>query len=197
MWTLCAALEQEVVSAFRQSLAASGVPAMVLSAFDASATSGWYAAAPPAPADALAQMDIKATLTGSVSGTVHEWRNFSIPGLGETPVFGTQYGDGTVYFEQAEIGRVECTVVIKLDVFDEMGRAIGGTVVATPTGIEGYKVIFTYKPDGSKDGVIYDKDGNEIGYLTMTVDHDKFTNYVDVKAGTEIKLPATQTTVIQ
>jgi len=33
------------------------------------------------------------------------------------------------------------------------------------------------------------KDGKELGYLTMTVDHSKFENYVDIKTGTEMKIP--------
>jgi hypothetical protein len=189
LWTVQKDIIQQVTDSFYQSLVAQRVPQMVLDAFSESGNLNWFSSVDSHGEHALAQMDIKATLTGSVSGTVHEWRDFSIPGLGQTPVFGTQYGDGTVYFEHPETGRVECAVEIIFDQFDAQGRAINGQVTATSTEAEGYKIVFTYKPDGSKDGVIYDKDGNEIGQLTMTVDHEKFTNYIDVKEGTELKLP--------
>lgn len=190
MWTLSDDLEAQVIAAFRQSLEAQGVPDMVLDAFDQSNSAGWYAQNPPSPSDALAMMDITATLTGSVSGVVHEWREFSIPSLGSDPVFGDQHGDGTVTIDIPEIGAVECTVVILFDQFDEKGRAVNGTVTATPVNSGDYEVIFDYKPDGSKEGRIIDiKTGEIIGYLTMTVDAEKFTNYVSVKEGTELKLP--------
>lgn len=201
MWTLSDDLETEVIANFRQTLADQGVPDRVLDAFDQSANTGWYAKHPPTPGDALAMMDIKATLTGSVSGVVHEWRDFTIPSLGSSPVFGEQHGDGTVTMNIPDVGPMDCTVDILFTDFDELGRATEGTVTATPVGIDGYKIIFTYKPDGSKEGVVYDPDGNEVGYLTMTTDPDKFTNYVNVKEGTELKLPdvvpAPTTTVIQ
>jgi hypothetical protein len=200
MWTLSGGLEAEVVSTFRQSLAGQGVPQRVLDAFDQSNNTGWYAKNQPTPADALAQMDIQAKLTGTVSGTVHEWRDFSISSLGADPVFGNQEGDGTVTINIPEIGEVKCSVAILFDKFDELGRAVNGTVTATPVGIEGYKVVFNYKPDGSKEGQIIDtKSGEILGYLTMTVDADKFTNYVSIKEGTELKLPekTPATTVFQ
>jgi hypothetical protein len=196
MWTVTGDLEQEVVKSFRESLLSRGLPQMVINAFDESAKTGWYSSTPPTEADALAQMDITAKLTGSVSGTVHEWRDFSIPGLGQNPVFGVQKGDGIVTMNIPDVGKVDCSVDINLDQFDEQGRAIGGTVVSTPVDYEGFKIVFTYKPDGSKDGVIF-KDGEEIGYLTMTTDAEKFTNYVDIKEGTELKLPEDGKTLFQ
>jgi hypothetical protein len=190
MWTLSNDLEADVVSAFRQSLADQGVPDMVLDAFDQSDNTGWYAKTPPTAEDALAQMDIHAKLTGSVSGIVHEWRDFSIPSLGADPVFGDQHGDGNVTIEAPGMGKAECSVDILFDQFDELGRAINGTVTATPIGIDGYKVVFNYKPDGTKEGQIIDiTTGDILGYLTMTTDAEKFTNYVSVKEGTELKLP--------
>jgi hypothetical protein len=190
MWTLSDDIEAEVVTAFRQSLAGQGMPDMVLDAFDQSNYTGWFAQVPPSPGDSLAKMDITAKLTGSVNGTVHEWRDFTIPSLGSSPVFDEQHGDGTIVCDIPEIGPVECTVEILFDQFDDLGRAINGTVTATPLELEGYKVIFNYKPDGSKEGQIIDIESGEIlGYLSMTVDSERFTNYISVKEGTELKLP--------
>jgi len=199
MWTLTADIEQEIVSAFRQSLIDQGVPQMVIDAFDSSDKAGWYAKTQPADGDALAKMDITAKLTGSVTGTVHEERDFSIPNLGSAPVFGVQTGDGTVAMDIPGYGPVECMVDIHLDQFDDEGKAVGGTVTATPVDIQGYKVVFTYKPDGTKEGQIIDSEGNILGYLTMTIDEEKFTNYVSIKEGTTLNLPvpAPTTTVFQ
>lgn len=194
MWTFSDDLEAEIVTAFRQSLVDSGVPQQVLDAFDRSSNTGWYARMLSTPDDALAQMDIQAKLTGTVNGVVHEWRDFSIPSLGSSPVYGDQHGDGIVTIDIPEIGTIESTVEILFDQFDEQGRAINGTVKATPIGIEGYKVIFTYKPDGTKEGQIIDNNGEILGYLTMTTNPDKFTNYVSIKEGTELKLPETTKT---
>jgi hypothetical protein len=198
MWTLTDDIEREIVSGFRQSLVDAGVPQRVLDAFDQSDTTGWFGQTQPEAGDALALMDIKAVLTGSISGTVHEWRDFSIPELGADPVYGVQKGDGTVTFTQPEIGKFDSTVDINLDQFDEMGRAIGGTVVAIPIGHDEFKIVFTFKPDGSKEGQIIDQQTGEIlGYLTMTVDHAKFENYVDIKEGTTLKLPDDPKTIFQ
>jgi len=200
MWTLSGDIEAEVVSAFRRSLADQGVPDIVLDAFDQSDYTGWFAKLPPTPEDALAQMDIRAKLTGSVSGMVHEWRDFSIPYLGSSPVFGDQHGDGTVFCDIPEIGPVESSVDILFDQYDELGRAINGTVTATPLSVEGYKVIFEYKPDGSKEGRIIDVNTGEImGYLSMTIDAERFTNYISVKTESylEIPSPTPETTLFQ
>jgi hypothetical protein len=84
---------------------------------------------------------------------------------------------------------VDFDVDINLDQFDDMGRTIGGTAVGVNEEY-GYTIEFTFLPDGSKDGVVY-KDGEEVGYLTMTVDHEKFENYVDIKEGTAFQFPMT------
>ena len=188
MWTLSGDLESQLVAKFRQSLIDAGVPQRVIDAFDQSKNSGWYAKTRPSSGDALAKMDIQAKLTGTVNGTVHEWRDITFPALGQDPVFGVQHGDGTVNFDLPKIGQVKCSVDIMFDQFDDLGRAINGTVTATAVDYQGFQIVFTYTPDGGKNGVVY-QDGKEIGYLTMTTDAEKFTNYITVKEGTELKLP--------
>ena len=164
------------------------MPQIVLDAYDDSASGDWYANSEPTPEDALAQMDIEAELTGSFDGTVHEQRDFSIPGAGKDPIYGVQTGDGIVTWNNPQVGPIDMSVNINLDQFDEQGRTTGGTVVADAIDYEGYQIVFTFKPDGSKDGVVL-KDGVEVGKLTMTVDHSKFENYVDIKSGTVMPIP--------
>jgi hypothetical protein len=188
VWNTSAELEQQVVEQYRQQLQASGVPQIVMNAYDSSSKTGWYTSTRPAPEDALARMDIVAEMTGSVEGTVHEQRDFYIPGLGQSPVYGVQTGEGIVNWEHPGVGTMSFSVDILLDQYDAMGRAIGGNVVAVATEEAGYEVHFTFLPDGSKEGEVI-KEGEVVGKLTMTVDEDKFENYIDVKEGTEIKLP--------
>jgi len=188
LWNAAPDIETDIANQYYDRLVADGAPPIVLAAYKASDVSGWYANQEAAPEDALAQMDIEAELTGSFNGVVHEQRDFTIEGAGRTPTYGVQTGDGLVTWDAPGVGPVDMSVDIKLDKFDEMGRAIGGIVVADAVDYEGYQVVFTFKPDGSKDGVVM-KDGKELGYLTMTVDHSKFENYVDIKTGTEMKIP--------
>jgi hypothetical protein len=188
LWNAAPEIETEIADLYYQRLVAAGAPPIVLSAYKQSNTHGWYANQQAKPEDALAQMDIEAKLTGSFNGVVHEQRDFTIEGAGQTPTYGIQTGDGIVTWNAPGVGPVDMSVDIKLDKYDEMGRAIGGMVVADAIKYEGYQVVFTFKPDGSKDGVVF-KDGKPVGELTMTVDHSKFENYVDIKSGTVMKIP--------
>ncbi|OGO00751.1 MAG: hypothetical protein A2Y58_05525 [Chloroflexi bacterium RBG_13_51_52] len=188
LWNAATDIEQDISDLYYQRLVASGAPQIVLDAYKASNTHGWFANQEATEEDALAQMQIEAEMTGSVSGTVHEERDFHIPGAGMTPEYGPQTGDGIVTSNIPDVGDVDFSVDINLDEFDEQGRAIGGIVIADAIGYEGYQVQFTFKPDGSKDGVVL-KDGVEVGYLTMTVDHEKFENYIDIQSGTAFELP--------
>ncbi|OGN94600.1 MAG: hypothetical protein A2Y89_05240 [Chloroflexi bacterium RBG_13_51_18] len=188
LWNAATDIEQDIADLYYQRLVAAGAPQIVLDAYKASNTHGWFANQEATEEDALAKMQIEAEMTGSITGTVHEERDFSIPGAGKTPIYGPQTGDGIVTWNIPDVGDVDFDVDINLDEFDEQGRAIGGTAVGTAIDYEGYEIVFTFKPDGSKDGVIL-KDGVEMGYLTMTVDHEKFENYIDIQSGTEIKLP--------
>ena len=188
LWNASPEIEQQVADLYQARLQKLGAPAFVIAAYNASQKSGWYANTAPTPEDALAQMDIQAVMTGSVQGTVHEQRDFSIPGAGKTPVFGPQTGEGTVTWETADLGVLSFDVNILLDKFDEQGRAIGGTV----TGIDaqkGYEVRFTFLPDGTKTGELL-RNGEVVGQLTMSTDAEKFQNYVDMKTSQPEPLPA-------
>lgn len=188
LWNVGSEIESQIADLYYQGLVDGGAPQMVLDAFNQSNTHGWYSSQEATPEDALGRMEIDAELTGTVSGTVTEHRDFSFSGIGEPPEYGPQTGEGIVTSNLPGVGDVQFSVDIDLNEFDEQGRAIGGTVVADAIGYEGYQVVFTFNPDGSKDGVVI-KDGEEVGYLTMTVDHDKFENYIDISTGSEIEIP--------
>jgi hypothetical protein len=188
LWNASPEIEQQVADLYQARLVKLGAPAFVIAAFNASQKSGWYASTAPTPEDALAKMDIQAVMTGSVQGTVHEQREFSIPGAGKTPTFGPQTGEGSVTWETPDLGVLSFDVNILLDKFDEQGRAIGGTV----TGIEaqkGYEVRFTFLPDGTKKGELL-KNGEVVGQLTMSTNAEKFENYVDMKTNQPEPLPS-------
>ena len=188
LWNTGSEIETQIVDLYYQGLVDAGVPQMVLDAFLESNTNGWYANQEATPEDALGRMEIEAAMTGSISGTVTEYRDFTITEPGEPPEYGPQTGEGIVTSNLPDAGDVEFSVDINLTDFDEQGRAIGGTVTADAIDYEDYRVVFTFNPDGSKDGVVI-RGGEEIGYLTMTVDHDKFENYVDIATGTPIEIP--------
>ena len=166
----------------------SGAPQMVIDAFNQSnADNDWYASSAPTPDDALAQMQIQAKMTGSVTGTVHEQRDFAIPGASKTPQFSAQTGEGTVTWDHPTLGPMNFDVNINLDQFDDQGRAIGGTVVGVDAQT-GYTVKFTFLPDGTKKGDLL-KDGQSVGLLTMATNAEKFTNYIDVQTNETIAMP--------
>jgi hypothetical protein len=188
LWNASPDIEQQVADLYQARLTKLGAPPFVIAAFNASNKTGWYANAAPTPDDALAKMDIQAVMTGSVQGTVHEQRQFSIPGAGKVPTFGPQTGEGTVTWETPDLGVLTFEVNILLDKFDEQGRAIGGTV----TGVDaqkGYEVHFTFLPDGTKKGELL-RNGVAVGELTMTTNAEKFENYVDMQTDQTEPLPA-------
>ncbi len=187
LWNASPDIEQEVAGLYRSQLEKMGVPAAVMGAFDASDTSGWYANTPPAAEDALAGMDITAVMSGSIEGTVHERRDFSIPGAGKTPEYGVQTGEGTVTWDAPGLGLLTFDVNIHLDVFDERGHAVGGTVTGTDEK-NGYTVEITFKADGTREGVIK-RAGEVVGTLKMSVDESQFTNYMDVETNQPEPLP--------
>ena len=187
LWNASPEIEGQVVELYQARLEAAGAPQIVVDAFQQSRSSGWYASSVPTPDDALALMDIEAVMTGSVEGTVHEQRSFSIPGAGREPEFGPQTGDGTVAWEHPTLGTLNFEVSILLDQFDEQGRAVGGTVVGVDAE-RGYEIRFLFLPDGSKEGELL-RDGEVVGSMTMATDAERFTNYVDLQTEESIPLP--------
>ncbi len=187
MWNDSGGLEEQIIDIYRQQLDVMGVPDSVKQAFEASNKDGWYSGTEPTDETALGHMDISAEMTGSVRGTVHEERDFNIPGGGEEPDFGVQTGDGTVIWEDPDMGEMAFDVDILLDQYDEEGRAIGGNVVAV--GAEnGYTVNIIFQPDGSKVGEVY-KDGELVGVMNMSVDAEQFENYVDIETEQSVQMP--------
>lgn len=136
-------------------------------------------------------MQIEAKMKGSLNGTVHEQRDFSIPGARDTPVYGTQTGTGQVTWDHPTLGMMNFDVKINLDKFDEQGRAIGTATGVDP--VRGYEIRFNFLTDGTKTGELL-KDGEPVGQLTMKTNAEKFENYIDEKTKETISMPvATQT----
>ncbi len=187
MWNIAGDIEQQINEMYAEHMESIGVPQMVIDAFNGSDKTGWYASDPPTEEDARARMDIIAEMTGSVRGTVHEQRDFSITGAGQAPVFGQQTGDGTVTCNHPEQGDMNFEIDILLDRFDDDGRAIGGTVSAIDAE-NGYTVEIVFQPDGSKKGQVF-RDGELVGELTMETNAEKFENYVDVQVNQSVPLP--------
>jgi hypothetical protein len=187
LWNASSGIEQQITNQYLQRLQAAGAPPIVINAFNASNKSGWYANILPTPEDALAKMDIQAVLTGSLEGTVQEQRSFTIPGAGQTPIYGSQTGDGTVTWNHPTLGAITFDVNILLDQFDEQGRAIGGTVSAVSPET-GYEIRFTFLPDGTKKGELL-RGGEVVGLMTMTTNAEKFENYIDLKTNESDPMP--------
>ncbi len=191
LWNVAGDIEGQAAQELRQEL--EGVPlpepqkSSLLTAFDNSQKTGWFANRPATAGDALARMDIVAEMTGSISGTVYEQRAFTISGAGEAPVFGVQTGEGIVTFQHPELGALAFEITIELDEFDQLGRAIAGQVVAVNHS-HGYTCVFDMKADGTKEGTLK-RNGEPIGQLVMTVDAEQFENYVDLVSGEETPLP--------
>jgi hypothetical protein len=187
LWNASPEIEQQIVDSYRMQLVKMGAPPIVLNAFDASNKTGWYANTAPTPKDALARMDIQAKMSGSVEGTVHEQRDFSIPGAGKTPIYGAQTGDGTVTWDAPGLGVLTFTVDILLDKFDERGHAVGGRVNGVDAE-KGYTVEINFSPDGTRKGEIK-HDGKVVGQITMSVDESQFKNYLDMETNQTEPLP--------
>jgi len=187
LWNASPDLEQQITALYQQRIRAAGAPEMVVNAFNTSVRSGWYTNVPPATEDALAHMEIEAEMSGSLNGMVYEQRDFTINGAGNVPEYGVQTGNGTVTWNHPELGLMTFEVEINLDKFDEKGRAISGTTVGIDAE-KGYEIRFTFNPDGTKKGELF-KDGNNIGLLTMTVNAEKFENYLDVRTNQSEPLP--------
>jgi hypothetical protein len=187
LWNASPDIEQEVADLYGAQLRQMGLPSVVLNAYNASHKTGWYASSLPAPDDALAQMNIEAQMAGSIEGTVHERREFTITGADQTPQYGVQTGEGTVTWDAPGLGVLTFDVTIRLDKYDERGHAVGGTVVGIDAD-KGYTVNMTFLPDGARKGEIL-RYGKPVGELSMSVDEDKFQNFLDVSTNQSEPLP--------
>jgi hypothetical protein len=187
LWNASPEIEAQVADLYKAQLKKLGVPQIVLDAYEASNRSGWYANTPPTPESALAKMDIQAVMSGSIEGTVHEQREFRIPGAGQTPEFGPQTGEGTVTWDAPGLGTLTFEVDILLDQFDERGHAVGGQVVGIDAE-KGYTVQINFQPDGTRAGEIL-RNGELVGRISMTVDETQFKNYLDLETNQTEPLP--------
>jgi len=186
IWTASSAIEAEVVAGFRDKLNSLGLPSMVVDAFEESNMSGWMANSEPTSADNLARMDIEAELAGSLEGTVYETREMAIPPGGSKPTFGPQTGYGSVAYNHPTDGKIPFEVDILLDQYDDLGRAISGTVTGVSEA-SGYEFEIRFQDDGTKEGDLF-RDGELVGQLSMTVDAERFHNYLNLETSEERQL---------
>jgi hypothetical protein len=187
LWNASPEIEQQVTDLYLARLTNLNAPSIVINAYNASNKTGWYTNTIPTPEDALASLDIEAVMSGSIEGTVYEHRDFSIPGAGQTPIYGPQTGEGTVTWNVPNLGVLNFEVNILLDQFDERGHAVGGNVTGIDTEL-GYEVRFTFLPDGTRKGELL-HNAEVVGLLTMSVDEDQFENYVSVQTNESEPLP--------
>ena len=186
IWTVSPGIEAAVMAGFRQTINSMGLPPFVIDAFENSNSSGWIANSTPTESDMLAKMDIEAELAGSLEGTVYETREISVPTPGAKPVFGTQTGYGSVAYNHPTEGKIPFEVEIALYEYDELGRAIDGTVTGTSEE-RGYDFEVRFRSDGTKEGDLI-RDGIKVGELTMSVDAEQFHNYLNVETNQEERL---------
>lgn len=186
VWTVSPAIEKEVADSFVARLNSMGVPPMVIDAFKRSNTSGWLAKTTPTANSMLAKMEIEAELAGSLEGRVYETRDVSIPAPHTAPIFGPQTGSGDVIWNHPTEGRIPFKVELLLNEFDDLGRAVGGSVKGVSKE-SSYEFAIQFKKDGTKEGELT-RGGVKVGKLTMTVDAEKFHNYLNLETNQEEKL---------
>jgi hypothetical protein len=186
IWTVSPAIEEEVVGSFLKRLNSLGLPPMIINVFKGSDTSGWMASRVPTADDMLARMEIEAELSGSLEGTVYERRDVSIPAPRTRPIFGPQTGNGKVIWNHPTEGKIPFEVDILLNEFDDQGRAIAG-IVKGGSKESDYEFAIQFKKDGTKEGELF-RNGANVGKLAMTVDAEKFHNYLNLETNQEEQL---------
>ena len=94
---------------------------------------------------------------------------------------------GNYYNDKGQL--VRTTVSAQADMlyeYDELGRAIDGTVTGTSEE-RGYDFEVRFRSDGTKEGDLI-RDGIKVGELTMSVDAEQFHNYLNVETNQEERL---------
>ncbi len=175
LWTVSSQIEAAVVDSMRARMQGMGLPSQVLTAFDNSRTSGWFASPPAVEEDLLAAMEIEAVFSGKTEGTIHERRAFSIPELGEMPQFGPMSGEGSVVYHDSESGDYPFDLEIEWTEWDELGRVTAGQITFDDAE-HGVVIEMQIRSDGSRTAHLY-RAGEMVG--VVEVDTQGMVTYQD------------------
>jgi hypothetical protein len=175
LWTVSSQIEQAIVESMRSRMEGMGLPPQVLTAFDGSRTSGWFAGPAAAEEDLLAGMEIEAVFSGKTEGTIYEKRAFSIPVLGEMPQFGPMSGEGSVVYHDPDSGDYPFDLEIEWTEWDELGRVTAGQIAFDDTQ-HGVVIDMEVRSDGSRTANLY-REGALVG--VVEVDASGMVTYQD------------------
>ena len=166
LWSVSDQIEAEVVGEIAATLNSMGLPSQVMNAFQASRTSGWYANQTPGELDLISAMEIEAVFSGRTEGTIYEKRDFSLPVLGEMPVFGPMTGEGSVVYHDPDYGDYPFDLELDWNKWDELGRVTAGELLFTDHE-HGAVIKMTVNEDNSRVAHVH-RDGVEVGIVNVT-----------------------------
>jgi len=166
LWTVSEDIETAVVESMAARMESLGLPPQVLNAFQNSDISGWYASPGSEETDRIAAMEIEAVFTGRTEGTIHERRDFSIPKLGQMPVFGPMTGEGSVVYHDPELGDYPFDLELDWTAWDDLGRVTAGEIVFTDEA-DGVVIEMSILEDDSRGATIY-RDGGLVGLVEVS-----------------------------
>jgi hypothetical protein len=166
LWTVASEIEAAIVENMAARLESQGLPSQVLNAFRNSQIAGWYASPPAEEADRIAAMEIEAEFTGRTEGTIYERRDFSLPNLGEMPVFGPMSGEGSVVYHDPELGDFPFELDISWTSWDQLGRVTAGEITFSDEA-DGVVIEMTTLEDDSRTADLY-RDGQQVGVVRVS-----------------------------
>lgn len=166
LWTVAEDIEETIVDSMASRMETLGLPPQVVTAFLDSDISGWYASPESQETDRIASMEIEAVFVGRTEGTIHERRDFSIPELGEMPVFGPLTGEGSVVYHDPDLGDYPFDLELEWTAWDELGRVTAGEILFTDEA-GGVVIEMSIFEDDSREAVVY-QDGDQVGVVTVS-----------------------------
>ena len=165
LWSVSSQIERAVVESMLARMETMGLPPQVINAYTASRTSGWYASPTPEDADRIAAMEIEAVFSGKTEGTIYEQRDFSLPILGEMPVFGPMSGEGSVVYHDPDSGDYPFDLEIDWTKWDALGRVTEGEIVFTDPEHD-VMIELSVRDDNSRTAHVY-RHGNRVGIVNV------------------------------
>jgi len=176
LWSASGQIEAAVVESMEKNMESMGLPPQVISAFQSSQTSGWYAGPAPEEADKISAMEIEAVFSGKTEGTIYEKRDFSISELGELPQFGPMVGEGSVVYHDPDFGDYPFDLEIDWTKWDELGRVTEGEIIFTDQEHDVVIELSVWE-DNSRIAHVF-RQGIKVG--VVNVDSDGMISYQDL-----------------